>query len=371
MKPRRSGSVPLAEAVPRIGIVGTMGTPARYGGFETLVEQLARNIAPETAVLHLYGQRSAYAPAERVGNFAGHPRHFMPLLANGVQSMAHDAISMLHAALVVRVDVLLVLGTSGAWALPIVRLLRPSMRIVTNIDGLEWRRDKFGTSAKRLLKLLEWLAVKASQAVVADNAALVPIVRQLHGIDPVLIAYGGDHVLVPAAPGNAPWGHWLAIARVEPENNSAMILEAAAAAAVHLIFVGNWNTNAYGRALKEKWAEVPGLALMDPVYDQAQLARLRAGAVGYVHGHSVGGTNPSLVEALFETDRILAFDCSFNRATLDELGQYFASAADLGSALGNSESGTIAPTPLQGLRDRYRWAGIAAAYLAVLESGRN
>jgi len=360
----------LADSAPNIGVVGTVGVPARYGGFETLVEQLARHVPADSAILHLYGQKSAYAPAERIGDFVGHPRHFMPLSANGAQSMGHDALAMLHAALVMRVDAMLLLGTSGAWALPIVRLLRPSMWIVTNIDGLEWRRDKFGKWAKRLLKLLEWFAVRSSSAIIADNSALVPMVRDLHGIDPVLIAYGGDHVSVPAASGTVPQGHWLAIARVEPENNTAMILEAAAAAGVALIFVGNWNANSYGRALKVQWGDVPGLELVDPVYAQAELARLRSGAVGYLHGHSVGGTNPSLVEALFETDRILAFDCSFNRATLTDLGAYFGNTADLARALVTQTTGAILPTPLQGLRDRYRWRGIAAAYLSVLSQGR-
>ena len=362
---------PPAGVVPLVGVVGTVGVPARYGGFETLAEQLARNTDPARARLLLYGQKSAYAADERLGDFAGHRRHFMPLSANGVQSMAHDALTMLHAALVARVDVLLVLGTSGAWALPLLRLLRPSLRIVTNIDGLEWRRDKFGTWAKRLLKTLEWFAVRSSHAVIADNAALVPIVRGIHAIDPVLIAYGGDHVQVAATPGPVPQGHWLAIARIEPENNSAMILQAAAAAGVPLIFVGNWDTNAYGRALKSQWGNTPGLTLHDPIYDQPTLARLRAGAIGYVHGHSVGGTNPSLVEALFETDRILAFDCAFNRATLDDLGAYFSSASALAAAMTAKSDGVIAFEALQPLRNRYRWDNIASAYRNVMLGNDN
>lgn len=355
----------MNSQTPLVGIVGTVGVPARYGGFETLAEQLAYNIAPSQARLLLYCQRSAYTAIERESDFAGHRRCFVPLAANGVQSLVHDALTMLHASLVARVDVMLVLGTSGAWVLPLVRLLRPSMRVVTNIDGLEWRRDKFGRLARRLLKILEWIAVKSSHAVIADNAALVPIVEDIHGIAPVMIGYGGDHVIVPPAPGPAPTGHWLAIARVEPENNSAMILEAAASAGVPLIFVGNWAANDYGRALKSRWGNIDGLTLSDPIYDQPTLARLRSGAVGYLHGHSVGGTNPSLVEALFETDRILAFDCAFNRATLDDQGEYFSSAGLLAEALKRPGSGAIATTPLQALRLRYRWRSIAADYLVV------
>ncbi|MBV8971080.1 MAG: DUF1972 domain-containing protein [Sphingomonadaceae bacterium] len=357
----------MAELLPPlIAVAGTVGVPARYGGFETLAEQLARNVDPRAARLLIYGQRSAYSAAERVGDFAGHRRCFLPLSANGVQSMLHDALALFHAAIIARVDVLLVLGTSGAWALPLVRLLRPRLRVVCNIDGLEWRRDKFGRAAKRLLKTLEWCAVRASTTVVADNAALVPIVRALHGIEPVEIAYGGDHIVVPPAAGEMPQGHWLVIARVEPENNSAMILTAAAASGVSLIFVGNWSASAYGRHLRAQWGAAPGLKLLDPVYRQEELARLRTGAVGYVHGHSVGGTNPSLVEGLFATDRVLAFDCAFNRATLHGHGAYFMDQDTLSVALNDTVSGRISAAPLATLRAAYRWTTIAAAYLAVL-----
>ncbi len=359
----------LAEP-PQIALVGTVGVPARYGGFETLAEQLARHVHPDAARLTIYGQKSAYTTAEREGGFAGHQRRFLPLCANGVQSMLHDALALLDVALRRKPDALLVLGTSGAWMLPLVRVIRPEMRIVANIDGLEWRRDKFGSGARRLLKALEWCAVKASHAIIADNGGLLPIIRALHGIEPVTIAYGGDHVDVPPADwwgeGEAPAGHWLAVARVEPENNSAMIIEAAQLAGKPLVFVGNWNANAYGRALKARYAGQPGLMLMDPVYDAARLNRLRQGALGYVHGHSVGGTNPSLVEALFGTDRVLAFDCVFNRATLDDAGGWFGSAETLAALMAADGSGRIAPDRLAALRLRYRWQSIADAYLALL-----
>ncbi len=359
----------MTEHAPSVGVIGTVGVPAKYGGFETLMQQLAIHVTPDAAKLHLYGQRSAYTAAERAGGFAGHRRHFLPLSANGPQSMAHDALTILHAALIVRVDVLLALGMSGAWIMPLARVLRPSMQIITNIDGLESRRDKFGSWTKRLVKLLEWLAMRTSTTLIADNAALIPIVRNLHGVNPVLIAYGGDHVAVQPAPGEVPRGHWLAVARIEPENNSSMILAAAARAGVSLIYVGNWQANRYARALKAKWGQVLGLQLLDPVYDLAELARLRAGAVGYLHGHSVGGTNPSLVEALFETDRILAFDCSFNRATLRGCGQYFCNEIDLAALLCMPGSGTIAAEPLAALRASYRWQSIAAAYLELMAAG--
>ncbi len=357
----------MTAAIP-VAVIGTVGVPARYGGFETLAEQLALNTDAAVMRLTLYGQKSAYGAAEREGDINGHARVFLPLSANGVQSMAHDALALFDAAILKRHSALLVLGTSGAWALPLVRLLRPRLRVVTNIDGMEWRRDKFGRLAKALLRGLEWLAVKSSHAIIADNAALVPIVQRIHGIAPVLIAYGGDHTLVETPPKARSQGlaHWLAVARIEPENNSAMILDSVAAAGVPMVFVGNWQANAYGRALVARHDGDAETTLHAPVYDQASLAVLRAGAVGYIHGHSVGGTNPSLVEALFHTDRILAFDCAFNRATLVDAGAYFADGEALKVLLQTPGSGVIAPETLALLRGQYRWQAIADAYRRAL-----
>lgn len=347
----------------RIAVVGTMGVPARYGGFETLAEQLAVGISPQRAALTVYCQRSAYPEEAHASAFAGHRRVFVPLRANGPGSMVHDVLAMLHAALVVRADVTLVLGYSGAWALPLVRLLRPGMRVVTNIDGMEWRRAKFGAVARTTLRILEWFAAHFSQRVIADNAALVPIARAIHGIEPLLIAYGGDHTLVEAAEPRVPPGYFLSIARIEPENNCHMILEAFAGSTQRLVFVGNWETSAYGRDLRERYGAQDRLQLLDPVYAQPELAALRAGAIGYVHGHSVGGTNPSLVEALFHTDRILAFDCAFNRCTLDGAGAYFDSSESLRGLTDSTTVGRIGAARLQALRDRYRWDQIVDAYL--------
>jgi len=352
-----------------IGVVGAVGVPGRYGGFETLAEQLARRITPSMARLVLYCQRSAYPEMRGQADtrFFGHRRVFMPLRANGPASLLHDALAMLHAALVARVDAMLVLGYSGAWALPLVRFLRPHMLIVTNIDGMEWRRDKFGPRAKRVLRWVEDCAVRFSHRIIADNAALVPLVQSIHpGLHPLLIAYGGDHTMVPPAVSPVPAmpPYYLSIARIEPENNCEMILKAFdVEPSRRLVFVGNWNASAYGRDLKAHYAQRPHMYLLDPVYDLSVLAGLRAGACGYVHGHSVGGTNPSLVEALFHTSRILAFDCSFNRSTLGGQGAYFADEETLGNLLRTDVTLDMAPSVMQTLHRRYGWDNIVEAYL--------
>lgn len=350
----------------RVAIVGTWGVPAKYGGFETLAEQLALNLAPDEVRFTIYGQKSAFTEAERAGDFAGHARTWLPLQARGAQSVLHDALQVLRAAFLDGQDRLLLLGTSGAWALPIVKLFRPNTRIVSNIDGLEWRRDKFSPAVRMLLKWLERVAVRCSDETIADNEALVPIVREMHDIEPRMIAYGGDQIALPDDPGPDPEGHFLTLQRIEPENNGAMILEGARLAGAPLVFLGNWSGNGFARDLAARYGDVAGITLHPPVYDQSGLAAIRAGSRAYVHGHSVGGTNPSLAEALFHSERILAFDCAFNRATLEGEGAYFADADALARLLVAPDSGRIAPEALARLRERYRWRSVALAYRDLL-----
>lgn len=347
-------------------MVGTRGIPARYGGFETLAEQLARNIDAREVELTVYGQRSAYAPAERHGDFEGHSRAWLPFSAGGAQSLIHDALQLAHAVFVSKHRQILLLGTSAAWLLPVIRLLRPQLRIVANIDGLEWRREKFGGWARAVLRRLESWAVRHSDVIIADNDALVPMVREIHGITPVMIAYGADHVELPDTSGSTPEGYLLAIARIEPENNTAMILSAAHRAGAKITFVGNWHATDYGRSLQRDYGAEQHIDLRMPIYEQSALASIRSGSSVYVHGHSVGGTNPSLVEAIFHSERVLAFDCPFNRATLDGEGSYFSSAADLVELIRRPNSGYIEQDALECLRRRYRWNVITRQYLDVL-----
>ena len=360
---KQFGAKLFGKNILKIAIIGTVGVPARYGGFETLAEQLAKGIKPEAHQLVIYCQRTAYPELDGGECFEGHQRVLLPLRANGPASMVHDMLAMAHAALIAKVDTMLVLGYSGAWFLPFVRLLQPRIRVITNIDGMEWRRDKFGRFARTLLRTLESFATRFSHVIIADNAALVTIAKEIHDTDSVLIAYGGDHTLVQAAPPVLSPGYFLSIARIEPENNCHVILAACAHAGVRLAFVGNWEANAYGRGLKAQFANLPNLILLDAIYDQSKLSALRLGAACYIHGHSVGGTNPSLVEALFHTTRLLAFDCVFNHATLAEAGAYFGTREELETLLTSPDSGQIDSHSLSSLRQRYRWETIIDLYL--------
>lgn len=362
------------QSVRRIGILGTVGIPASYGGFETLAENLTRFHKANEFTDKLVVYCSAKSYPTRPDTYLEAELRYIGLNANGVSSIPYDIVS-LFSAVWQRSDVILLLGVSGAIALPLVRLLSHA-RIVTNIDGIEWKREKWKGLARWFLRFSERMAVRFSHELIADNAGIAEHVVQSYGRDCHVIAYGGDHALeVPARPydgAKLPPRYALALCRIEPENNVAMILEAFAQQTDWpLVFVGNWQNSAYGRALVATYGMLPHLILLDPVYDLGVLRGLRSGAGLYVHGHSAGGTNPSLVEMMHFGLPILAFDCVYNRYTTEEAALFFAGPEELTQTLAtltDQASRTVGNALLRVARLRYTWAEVGKAYFHLLAS---
>lgn len=347
-----------------IAILGCVGVPARYGGFETLADNLARFHAEtaRTESLSVYCSSPAYP--DRPETFGNAALHYSRFRANGASSVLYDAATLRDAA-ARRTDVALLLGVSGAVILP--TLTRRGMKIVTHVDGLEWRRGKWSGPARAFLRWSERLAVRHSDVVIADSPAIADHLRRDYAVTAEVIAYGGDHATQapqpPSAPHpNLPDGYALSLCRIEPENNVHIILEAFAEAAKPLVFVGNWANSAYGRDLRARFSSAPNMRLLDPIYAPGPLFTLRQGATAYVHGHSAGGTNPALVEMMHIGHPILAFDCVFNRDATQGKARYFTDTTALKAAL-------AAPMPpAQGLamqqiaREQFTWARVGAQY---------
>ncbi|EEW24563.1 DUF1972 domain-containing protein [Rhodobacter ferrooxidans] len=356
----------------RIAILGTVGVPASYGGFETLAENLVRYGGQHAPSDDLLVYCSARAYPDRPPRFLSARLRYIPLQANGAQSIPYDVWSLFDAV-ARRADVIVLLGVSGALALPFVRLVSRA-RIVTNIDGIEWQRAKWQGLARLVLRLSERAAVRWSHAVIADNQGIADHVRQTYQADCQVIAYGGDHALATVADGFSdgdPGGRYaLALCRIEPENNVAMILEAFAAMPDQpLVFVGNWNNSAYGRALRDHFARCANIRLCDPVYRPGKLRALRDRAWLYVHGHSAGGTNPSLVEMMHFAIPVLAHGCNFNRFTTEDAAQYFLTANELATAVRalDAETAAVIGQRMSRIaRARYTWEKVGEAYFRLI-----
>lgn len=355
----------------KIALLGTVGVPARYGGFETLAENLVRyhkrSGQPAPLTVWCSGKDNANQPPQ----FESAALRYVGLRANGVQSIPYDIVSLWQAIRSGH-DRIILLGVSGAIALPLIRLISRA-RIFTNIDGIEWKREKWNGPARAFLRASEWAAVKFSHEVIADNQAIADHVRDAYDSDCHVIAYGGDHAVTSAAstaPEGLPEKYALALCRIEPENNVHTILEGWEKLDTPLVFVGNWANSTYGQRLKARFAGLPNLHLLDPVYDPGILRALRDRATLYVHGHSAGGTNPSLVEMMHFGIPVIAHGCCFNRHSTEGKARYFTTAIELTEQMRNlttEDGATIGYQMREIAMRRYTWNAIGSAYFQLLE----
>lgn len=318
----------------KLAIVGSNGLPGRYGGWDQLMEHLVEFLSP-TFEITVYASKFDYE--DYPPTYRGAKLVYLPLKANGFQSIPYDVLSVLHAGWR-RADVVLVLGTSGCIAFPLFRLL--GIRLVLNPDGAEWKRGKWSFWAKAFLKLSEHWGIRWAHHVVADNAIIQRDLRDCYGLECSMIAYGGDHVsAMPLRPEtSAKYGleersYCFKVCRIEPENNLDMILSSFAQSGLRLVVVGNWHFSKYGVGLRHQYQEFANISMLDPIYDQAELNELRSNCRLYIHGHSVGGTNPSLVEAMCLGLCVVAFNVNYNRSTTYDSALYFSDADELGSVV--------------------------------------
>lgn len=352
----------------RVAIVGIVGVPAAYGGFETLVENIIGDNASQDIEYTVFC--SSKDCAERVEVYKGAKLRYVELHANGIQSIPYDGVSLMKC--IRGYDVVVALGVSGGIFFPIFRLFSRS-RFIVNIDGLEWKRDKWGKLAKFILHLSEKLAVRFADVVIADNQGIVDHVKSSYNRDSTLIAYGSDHVLrdvtdeqiaTTLAKYNLTAHEYaISVCRIEPENNCDKILEAFMQSDLPLIFIGNWDKSEYGQRLKQEYSNVANINIVDAVYDLETLHILRANSKYYIHGHSAGGTNPSLVEAMYCKCNIIAYNVIYNRATTEDKAHYFKTPQDLISYIGDTSSkGSNSSTMFEIASRRYIWSVIAREY---------
>lgn len=357
----------------KLSILGTVGVPGNYGGFETLAENLVRYHAEFKFDTHLavYCSRASYP--EQPSKFLYADLCYISLNANGPQSIPYDILSLLSAVRR-KSDVILLLGVSGALILPFIRLISTA-RIITNVDGIEWKRKKWQRVAKFILKWSEFSAVRWSHVVIADNAAIAEHVKTTYGKDCEVIPYGGDHA-IRAAPTEdrdikLPDNFALALCRIEPENNVAMILEAFSRMPGRaLVFVGNWHKSDYGKELHRAYGDCSNITLLDPVYDPGTLRWIRDRAVAYIHGHSAGGTNPSLVEMMHFSIPVFAHGCAFNRFTTEDCACYFKTTEQLieiVEELDDPRARIIGAVMSDIAQRRYTWSAVGRAYFRLFD----
>ncbi len=310
----------------KIGILGTRGIPNHYGGFEQFAEQLSAELVARGHDVHVYNSSlHPYREKEWQGVRIIHCKDMENKLGTAGQFI-YD-LNCINDARKRDFDVLLHLGytSDSVW-----HRRWPKKRTVNivNMDGMEWQRSKYSKSTRHFLKWAESLAVNNASYLVADSAVMRKYLHEKYGRMPVFIPYcaevftHGDHS-VPARHRLVPHQYYLLLSRMEPENNIEMVIQGYLQAAhdFPLYIIGNI-TNRYGRYITAKYKH-PSIRFSDAIYDQDEVNNLRYYSALYFHGHSAGGTNPSLLEAMACGCCIAAHDNPFNKAVLGNEAHYF------------------------------------------------
>src|SRR5690606_29561686 len=312
----------------RVAMVGTRGVPARYGGFETAVEEIGARLADRGHAVRVYCRTAPDAQGEQPpATYRGMELVTLPAMRRrSLETLSHTALSVAHLVRY-RTDVAFVFNAANALLLPAVRAAR--IPVATHVDGLEWRRAKWGPTGQRYYRAAETAAVRLSDALIADAQGIADYYRDEYAAESRLIAYGA-----PVLTGTGhdrlaeldlePGGYHLVVARFEPENHVDVIVEGyvGSAATLPLVVVGSAPyAHEHTRRIETLAAGDPRVRLLGGVWDQELLDQLYAGALTYLHGHSVGGTNPSLLRAIGGGTATIAYDVGFNREVLGANGR--------------------------------------------------
>jgi glycosyltransferase involved in cell wall biosynthesis len=357
----------------KIGILGTRGIPNRYGGFEQCAEYLALGLVERGHEVWVYNSHThEYTASEWRGVHIIHCND--PEDKFGTAGQFIYDLNCINDARKRKYDVLLQLGyTSNSiwfWRWP------SYCKNIVNMDGLEWKRTKYSPKVQWFLKHAEKWAAKHGDVLVADSVGIQQYLKDKYNKDSHFIAYGSDIFDQPQQDVIAkydlqPYGYHMLMARMEPENNIELIIKGYLQSKTDkpLLIVGK-TENAFGTYLVNTYGAQLGIRFVGGIYDVQAVNNLRYFSHLYFHGHSVGGTNPSLLEAMGSNALIAANDNVFNKAVLGADAFYFADEQDIVNIIANSisknNSAIFLQHNLKKIRDQYNWPRITDQYEALM-----
>lgn len=352
-----------------IGIIGCRGIPNHYGGFEQFAEYVAQGLNARGHKVSVYNSSShPYQQKEWNGIQIIHcqdPEHRLGTMGQFIYDFncVRDSAKR-------NFDILLFLGytSSSIWG----KLSPRNSVVISNMDGLEWMRTKYSKKVQHFLGYAESLAVKHSDFLIADSIGIQLYLRERYGIDAKFIAYGASLFNAPnpeilkqykLIEGN----YDMVMARMEPENNIEVILDGYSASEpkTEMIVVGNTG-NSFGKKLVKKYTRHKKIRFLDAIYDASHINNLRYFSRLYFHGHSVGGTNPSLLEAMACNALIVAHNNIFNRSVLQDDAIYFSGSEQVRHICNQHNNKTDFLEKLENNRDKikkqYDWNIIIEQY---------
>lgn len=357
----------------KIAILGSRGIPNTYGGFEECATQLAYRLVEKGHELTVYNSSlHEYSESSWRGVEIIHQKDPEELLGTAGQFI-FDLNCILHSRKQ-GFDIILQLGytSSGIWQW----LFPQTSRIVTNMDGLEWSRAKYNSPVKVFLKWSEKLAARKAHQLIGDNPGIIDYLDKNYGVGGVYIPYGTDIPKEVSSEVLKKYGvvsgeFHLLIARMEPENNIRMILKGISESNIDIptLVIGH-KSNSYGRQLKEEFKS-SSIAFHPGVFEKEETDALRMHCRRYFHGHSAGGTNPSLLDAMASECLIYAHKNPFNAYVLGDNGRFFSNSDEiteqLNSPIPPTESAIWKKNNLERVRKEYDWESVTDQYELVFQ----
>ena len=320
----------------KIAFISTRGIPNNYGGFEQFAEYISVGLVRRGHEVVVYSPHfHPYREPDYKGVRIKHIYSPEKWMGSSVGSFFYDFLSLRDALKKEKFDIIYEAGYTSIvpayiW-FNVKRIKYPLF--TTNMDGLEYKRTKFNKWVQKFVFWEERMAVKHSHYLIADNMGIHDYYKEKYGKESKFLAYGADvhedyDVDVLKEYGLEAGGYFIVVARLEPENNLFMAIEGYLASNQYgkrpLVVVGKTNTP-YGKYLMERYGRDRNIRFVGGIYDFRKLNSIRHYSYAYFHGHSVGGTNPSLLEAMASGCFILAHDNIFNRAVLGENALYYES----------------------------------------------
>jgi glycosyltransferase involved in cell wall biosynthesis len=354
----------------RIGILGTRGIPNHYGGFEQFAEYLSTGLVSKGHEVFVYNSHNhpyhsntwknvqlihCYDPEYQLGSFGQFIYDFNCIIDARRRNF----------------DVILMLGftSSSAWGW----FYPDQSTLIFNMDGLEWKRTKYSKPVQKFLLLAEKLAVRFSHYYIADSIVIQSYLKNKYAIASEHIPYGAEihhneeeHLLQEY--GVKKHTYFILMARMAAENNIEMILDGfhASNSSKKFLVVGSVD-NKTGRHLVQKFKNDERILFTGGIYNHPQkIHSLKIYSNLYFHGHSVGGTNPSLLEAMASRSLIAAHDNPFNRAVLQQDAFYFASPNEVREIIENTHRNgremAMINNNLQKIQEQFSWENVIKKY---------
>jgi glycosyltransferase involved in cell wall biosynthesis len=366
----------------RVALLGTRGIPNNYGGFEQFAEYLATGLINQGFQVTVYNphfhpfRNESFKGVEIVRIYC--PESFLGGWANFI----YDFLCLWHAYQK-KFDIVYELGYgSSAISYILLRLIKPKkLLLITNMDGLEWKRSKWNTVIKRFTKWSEKVALNLSDIIISDNIGIQNYYHIQFGKQTFFFPYGAEvvntfNIKCLTKYEVHPHKYHLIIARLEPENNIELMIQSYLESGVEepLLIIGNLN-NVYGKKLRGRYSEGK-IRFLGGLYDKSSIDSLRHFSKLYLHGHSVGGTNPSLLEAMACSCLIVAHSNEFNKSVMGEGGLYFENKLELVNVLKRlskpfPERVRMVESNLNNIERTYKWEKIINDYANFFRNSLN